>query len=165
MEESTRSASTLLSRTNHYDGAQNNRLDNRPCHAVYHLSSSVDPCCFRIPSFGIQPVVHYVQFGSDWGGHSSCCIKTPLGTLAVKTCLTKTRPGPSSTIHQVNKTCICRVSRTRRKSRRRLKHARNSTCYEYSSTSIPMGVCTKGVESGMEFLGLGCFRTTEGEWN
>ena len=60
-----------------------------------------------------------------------------------------------------NKTCISRISR--RKSRGQLKHARNSTCYEYSSTSIPMGVCTKGVESGMEFLGLGCFRTTEGE--
>ena len=48
----------------------------------------------------------------------------------------KRNPGPSSTTYQVNKTCICHRSKTRRKkSRGRLKHARYSTtCYEYIKT-------------------------------
>lgn len=49
-------------------------------------SSLVYPSCSFCwnPSCRNQLVVNYVQSSSDWGGHSSCCINTPLGSLAIK---------------------------------------------------------------------------------
>ena len=98
------------------------------------LSSSVDPsCCSRNPSSWIQ-LVNYVQSGSDLRWTLELLYQETACKSRRELCQTKNRPEPSSTTYQVNETCIYRTSRARRKSKRRLNHARISTCYGHIKT-------------------------------